>query len=150
MVRVQVSGMSGTGKSTLLAALAGRGVVTVETDVDGWETAPGIWDEARMTALLARHAEVVVAGAAQNQGRFADRFDHVVHLVAPLPVLLARVADRETNPYGSTAAQRAEITGYVETVDPLLRAAATLVLDATHPASEIERAVWGVLRPDPG
>ncbi|QIK71047.1 ATP-binding protein [Propioniciclava coleopterorum] len=148
MVRIQVSGMSGTGKSTLLAALSARGVATVETDVDGWEVAPGVWDEPRMTRLLADSDEVVVAGQAQNQGRFADRFDHIVHLHAPLPVLLARVAARTTNPYGGTPAQRAEIAEHVETVEPLLRAAATVLLDATRPRGEIVAEVWALLRPD--
>ncbi|KQY42012.1 AAA family ATPase [Cellulomonas sp. Root137] len=129
MSRVLVTGMSGAGKSTLLAALGTRGHRTVDTDHDGWQLPDGTWDEPRMAQLLAAHRDVVISGTVENQGRFYDRFEHVVLLTAPLDVLLARVATRTTNPYGRNAAERAQITEYVTTVEPLLRRGATLVLD---------------------
>src|SRR3712207_2801446 len=101
--------MSGTGKSALRAAIARRGHRTVETDDEGWHRPGGGWDEDRMTALLAGHPDVLVVGTADNQGRFYDRFAHVVLLSAPASVILARVAGRTGNPYGRTAEQRAEI-----------------------------------------
>ncbi len=146
MARVLITGMSGAGKSTLLAALAEHGIATVATDVDGWEVAPGVWDEPRMAALLAAHDTVAVAGTAENQGRFYDRFAEVVYLYAPLPVLLERVARRTNNPYGRAAAQRAEIAGYVATVEPLIRGGATTELDATAPVPELAHRVLRLLR----
>src|SRR4051794_34747922 len=113
--------MSGAGKSTLLGELSRRGHATVDTDYDGWSRPDGLWDEERMAALLAGAAEVVVSGTAENQVRFYDRFDHVVLLSAPLPVLLERVTTRTNNPYGRTAAERADIERYVAEVEPLLR-----------------------------
>src|SRR5689334_20091477 len=101
--------MSGAGKSTLLAELSRRGYSVVDTDYDGWTLPDGLWDEPRMTALLAGRGEVVVSGTVSNQGRFYDRFDEVVLLSAPVAVLLGRVAGRSNNPYGRTAGQRAEI-----------------------------------------
>src|SRR4051812_29923879 len=92
--------MSGAGKSTLLAELRRRDHLTVDTDHDGWTPADGTWDERRMDDLLADHADVVVSGTVDNQGRFYDRFDSVVLLSAPLEVLLQRVAARADNPYG--------------------------------------------------
>lgn len=129
MARVLVTGMSGAGKSTLLAALSTRGHRTVDTDHDGWQLPDGTWDEPRMAQLLAAHHDIVISGTVENQGRFYDRFEHVVLLTAPLDVLLARVATRTTNPYGRNAADRAQIIEYVTTVEPLLRRGATLVLD---------------------
>jgi shikimate kinase len=73
---------------------------------------------------------VVVSGTVENQGRFYDRFDHVVLLSAPLDVLIERVTKRTNNPYGNDPEQHAEIAGYVATVEPLLRRGATLELDA--------------------
>jgi shikimate kinase len=61
-----------------------------------------------------------------NRGRFYDRFEHVVLLSAPIHVLLDRVRDRTNNPYGKTPEQQAAIEQYLVTVEPLLRAGATL------------------------
>ncbi len=67
-------------------------------------------------------------------------------LSAPLDVLLARVADRVDNPYGSSKRDRAEIAEYVTTVEPLLRAAATVELDGRRPSAELADAVERLLR----
>ncbi|MFG1925466.1 AAA family ATPase [Cryptosporangium sp. NPDC048952] len=145
MARVLITGMSGAGKTSVLTELRVRGHLTVDTDYDGWTLPDGTWDESRIHRLLAANDAVVVSGTVDNQGTFYDRFDHVVLLTAPLPVLLDRVARRDTNPYGRTAAERAEIEGYVETVEPLLRRGASLVLDTQRPLAEtvtvIERLV---------
>jgi shikimate kinase len=121
--------MSGTGKSTLLAELSRRGVSTIDTDYNGWTLPDGTWDEPRMATLLREHDELIVSGTVENQGRFYDRFDHVVLLSAPLVTILERVGSRTTNPYGRTVEQRAEIERYVAEVEPLLRRGATVELD---------------------
>lgn len=137
MPRVLITGMSGVGKTTLLNELRRRGFRTVDTDYDDWELPGAVWDEPRMTTLLASHDTIAVSGTAQNQGSFYDRFEHVVLLSAPLSVLLERVAIRTNNPYGKSEAQRAEIAEYVETVEPLLRAGATLELDGRRPVTDL-------------
>jgi dephospho-CoA kinase len=146
MARVLVTGMSGVGKTTVLDELRRRGHLTVDTDYDGWELPDGTWDQARMDQLLARHRDVIVSGTVDNQGRFYDRFDHVVLLSAPLPVLIDRVTGRTTNPYGKTPQQRAEIARYVRTVEPLLRRGATLELDGQRPISELADAIEDLVK----
>jgi dephospho-CoA kinase len=42
MARVLVTGMSGTGKSTVLDELRRRGYHTVDTDYGDWEQAQGV------------------------------------------------------------------------------------------------------------
>jgi dephospho-CoA kinase len=137
MARVLVTGMSGTGKSTVLAELRRRGHPTVDTDYDGWTLPDGTWDEPRMDQLLGSRPDVVVSGTVENQGRFYDRFAHVVLLSAPLDVLIERVSQRTNNPYGTTAAQRAEIARYLDTVEPLLRRGANLELDGRRSVVEL-------------
>jgi hypothetical protein len=56
-----------------------RGYTTIDTDYGGWELPGALWDEPRMSALLAEHTTIAVSGTAQNQGRFYDRFEHVVY-----------------------------------------------------------------------
>ncbi len=145
MARILVTGMSGAGKTTLLEELRRRGHHTVDTDEPGWDDGMGQWDEARITRLLDEHETVVVSGTVENQGKFYDRFAHVVLLSAPLDVLLGRVRTRTNNPYGRTDQDRAEISGYVATVEPLLRRGASLELDGTRPVTELADIVEGLL-----
>ncbi|OCG75828.1 AAA family ATPase [Microbacterium sediminis] len=141
MTRILVTGMSGAGKSTLLAELARRGRLTVDTDYGRWELPRGLWDERRMSELLERHHDLVVSGTVENQGRFYDRFDHVVLLSAPVKVLIERVATRTNNPYGRTAEQQAEIRRYVAEVEPLLRRGASIELDGRRGVEELADAI---------
>jgi shikimate kinase len=145
VARVLVTGMSGTGKSTVLAELRRRGHLAVDTDYGGWVLQDGTWDEGRMADLLARYPDLVVSGAVDNQGRFYDRFEYVVLLSAPLPVLLERVTTRTGNPYGSTADQRGEIAHNLETVEPLLRRRASLELDGRRPPSVLADTIEELL-----
>jgi shikimate kinase len=153
MSRVLLTGMSGAGKSTVLAELARRGHRVVDTDHGGWTVespdpeGPGVdrqWREDLVETLLAVPVggALFVSGTVSNQGRFYPRFDAIVLLTAPLEVLLARVAARETNAYGKSEAERAEIIYYVGTVEPLLRAGATAEIDTRAPigivADELE------------
>ena len=98
MARVLLTGMSGAGKSTVLDALARRGYTTVDTDYGGWELPGALWDESRMSALLSEHGTIAVGGTAQNQGRFYDRFEHVIYLRVPAEDLLERGAHPDEQP----------------------------------------------------
>jgi len=137
--------MSGTGKTTLLDEMSRRGYRTIDTDYGGWTLPDGTWDEPRMTALLAGCADIVVSGTVANQGRFYDRFHHVVLLSAPLNVILDRVANRVNNPYGKAAEQRAEMEWYLAGVEPLLRRGATVELDGRRPLGELADVVEDLL-----
>ncbi|WP_112241218.1 AAA family ATPase [Kribbella monticola] len=145
MARVLVTGMSGAGKTTVLDELRRRGHLTIDTDYDGWVLRDGTWDEPRMDELLTQHADIVISGAVENQGRFYDRFEHVILLSAPLETLIERVSRRTNNPYGKTVEQRAEIAQYVETVEPVLRRGATLKLDGRRPISDLADAIESLI-----
>jgi shikimate kinase len=147
--RILITGMSGTGKSTLLAELNRRSYRTIDTDYDGWTHADGRWDAVRMARLLESADPIAVSGTADNQGEFYDRFDQVVLLSAPLDVILARVAARATNPYGRTPAERDEIAHSLRTVEPLLRRGATVELDGRRPTGELADVVADLLGPTP-
>jgi shikimate kinase len=148
MKRVLVTGMSGVGKTSLLAELAARGHRTVDTDYgDYHEIRDGerLWREDRIGALLSEPGlpgeALFVSGTTRNQGRFYDRFDEIVLLSAPPEVLVARLTTRTTNPYGRNPAHVAETLEYVRTVQPLLRAVATLEVVTTMPVTEVADAV---------
>ncbi len=149
MARVLVTGMSGTGKTTVLDELRRRGHLAVDTDYDGWELPDRTWDEQRMEAFLESHPDVVVSGTVENQDQFYDRFQDIVLLSAPLHVLVERVSSRANNPYGKTLEQQAEIASYLETVEPRLRRGATLELDGRVPASQLADAIEALMTRTP-
>jgi broad-specificity NMP kinase len=154
MTRVLVTGMSGTGKSAALAELARRGHRVVDTDYGGWsEDVPlagggsqQLWREDRIAALLAEPADgtLFVSGCVANQGRFYPRFDAIVLLSVPEPVLLERVASRRTNDFGKTDAERARILDDLRAVEPLLRRGATAEIDTRRPVAEVADALEAI------
>lgn len=144
MRRVLVTGMSGTGKSSALAALEELGFQVVDTDEPGWtkwsdQEGGYVWREEQIAELLAHEdgPSLYVSGTVSNQGRFYSRFDAVVLLSAPGDVLVNRIETRTTNPYGKTPEQRKEILRHLAEVEPLLRRACTHEIDATQPLTTI-------------
>lgn len=140
--------MSGTGKSTALAALGRRGFHVVDTDSPGWSewvpTADGgvgewLWRDGPIRRLLgsARDRPLYVSGCVSNQGAFYELFDAIVLLSAPVEVILERVSTRTTNDYGKDAAERDRIVSDLRSVEPLLRATCTHEIDATGPIHEV-------------
>jgi len=139
--------MSGTGKSACLEILNSRGYHSVDTDTDEWSvwvtqtdgTSDWIWNEEVIAALLDKYedGQLFVAGCKTNQGKFYSSFDHVVLLSAPAEVILERVANRSTNPYGKSDAQRREILRNLAEIEPRLRATATIEIDASAPLIEV-------------
>jgi dephospho-CoA kinase len=151
MVKILVTGISGTGKSAALSELGRRGYRVVDTDAPGWrEYRPyespdelhrgeWLWVEDRMTRLLDsdHRRPLFVEGCVRNQSHFSDRFDAVVLLSAPAALILDRVAARTTNDYGKTPLERAMILDDLANVEPLLRMSCTHELDASRPLDDV-------------
>lgn len=145
-----MTGMSGTGKSTVLTALEARGYRVVDTDYGGWtEYVPGAdgaapepqWDLARIDMLIADHERsgeaLFLGGTVSNQVGFYPRFDEIVLLTAPVDVILDRVAHRQSNPFGKAPAERRQIAADTAEVEPLLRSVATVEINTCKPLFEV-------------
>jgi len=143
--RVLITGMAGTGKSTLLHEFAARGYRTVDTDYgDYFQTIDGelLWREDRVSMLLSSAPDelpgvLFVQGTTRNQVLFYSRFHHIVLLSAPPEILAERLATRTTNPYGKDPAELAQVLHYQRTVEPLLRASASLEVVTTVPVTQV-------------
>ena len=146
MKRVLLTGMSGTGKSSVVRALAARGYKAVDTD-DGWcQPLPDgrqMWREDAIGALLATEdADVLfIAGCEENQVRFHAQFDHIVLLSAPPETLVERLATRTTNPYGKAPGELSRVLDDLRTIEPVLRRVADHEIRTTMPLNEVVTTV---------
>jgi dephospho-CoA kinase len=164
MQRILLTGISGVGKSAVIAALAQRGYDAVDADGDEFSewvevsdelaAAAGspveanrdwVWREERIQELLSRHGTEVlfVSGCAANMGKFLPQFDHVILLTAPADVTVQRLRTRTNNMYGKHPDEVARVLSLKESVEPLLRNAAGHEID-TSPA--LDDVVEEVLR----
>ena len=140
--RVLLTGMSGTGKSSVVCELVARGYKAVDTD-DGWvEPQPDgrqMWREDAIQALLAAEDTDVlfVAGCEENQGKFHVQFDRIVLLSAPVETLAERLATRSNNLSGKAPEEFRRFLDDVKTVEPLLRRIATHEVRTTVPLNEV-------------
>ena len=157
VVKVLITGMSGTGKSSVVEALSLKGYRAFDLDGDDWSewvpcagnptgAKPGydwLWKERKLADLLARPVDsaLFVSGCASNMGRFTRHFDHIVLLSGPLDVLLERVRLRDTNPYGKTPGEAAQIGANLREFEPRLRAIATEEVSTDQPLESIVDAV---------
>jgi dephospho-CoA kinase len=144
--RVLLTGMSGTGKSSVVRELAARGYKAVDTD-DGWcEPLPDgrqQWRADAVAELLATEDSDVlfVAGCEENQVTFHDRFDHIVLLSAPVETLVERLAARTDNPYGRSPEELSRVLDDVRAVEPLLRRVARHEVRTTVPLDQVVTTV---------
>jgi len=154
MKRVLLTGMSGTGKSTVIGELARRGYWAYDADEgdlselvsvpDDEPTGLGpgldwVWREDRIQELLSIEDGNVLflAGCASNQGKFYPQFDHIVLLTAPAAVIAERLTTRTTNPFGKRPGEIERALGLIPLIEPLLRRRAGLEVDTDAPLDQV-------------
>lgn len=165
MKRVLLTGMSGTGTSTVINALAVRGYKAIDTDYDGFSEwvpvrddsgTPGepvepdrdwVWREDRIQALLsAEDADpLFLSGCSPNMGKFLHRFDHIILLSAPAEVIADRLSTRTNNPYGRKPHELARVLRLMETVEPRLRRIAQHEIETTIPVDDVVEEVLRIV-----
>ena len=150
MVAVLLTGMSGTGKSTALDGLRMHAVEPVDTDDPGWI------EVVRRRAAVAGGPDRALLDRPRPcaPGRGRDRREPGT---LPEPVRRGRAAHRPDRGAAAagrgprepasagTADDRAAIARDTAEVEPLLRASATHVVDATAPREEVVRVVLGII-----
>ena len=153
-VRVLITGMSGTGKSTVTAELARQGHRAVDLDSPAYSelvpAPPGeitgvgggmdwVWNAEKVAALLdADSAEpLFLSGCSPNQGQFYPRLDRIILLTAPTGVIRDRLASRTTNGFGKDPAELERTLALIAEIEPLLRRSADLVIDTSASLDEV-------------
>ena len=167
MKRILLTGMSGTGKSTIIDELAARGYKAVDADCDEyseWVEFAGeadnfgspvevgrdwVWREDRIQDLLSTEDSDVLflSGCAENMRKFLPQFDHVVLLSAPADIIVERLRMRTNNPYGKHPNEITRILGLVKTLEPLLRRAADYEIDTNACIEDIVEILLRLAQP---
>lgn len=160
MKRVLITGMSGTGKSAVICALAARGHRAEDLDTPEWSEwveadptdaltpAAGkdwVWREGRVRALLsqATAGTLFIGGCAENMGKLFPLIDTVILLTAPITTIMERLQARSTGGYGSVAEERQKVEALIAAIEPLLRQLADHEIDTDRP---VEATVDEILR----
>jgi dephospho-CoA kinase len=158
MKRILITGMSGTGKSTLISELSARGYNAVDLDAPAWSewaevdsvaapespdstVEPGrdwVWREDRVRDLLSKEDSNVlfISGCAENMAKFYPQFDDIILLSAPPNLIVERLASRTTNSYGKRPDQVTRVLGLIQTIEPRLRKIATHEIDTSLPLGQ--------------
>ena len=143
MKRVLLTGMSGTGKSTVIAKLLDRGFKAVDVGEPEWSEygldGDWVWREDKVQGLLSEEDVDVlfISGCASNQVKFYPQLDHIILLSAPAEVIEERLATRTNNSYGKHPDELADTLNNLKTVEPLLRRSAGLEIVTTAPLDEV-------------
>jgi hypothetical protein len=168
MSAVQIAGCSGAGKSAVAAALARRGLASIDADEDPLlarfvdlagavvaeePAAPDLawlarhswaWDPARLDGLIraAAPATLFVCGGADNQHELAGRFTQVFLLEIDEPTMLARLdARRDYRDWGHIGDTREYLCRKLPALQDRLRASGAIPVDARQSLDQVVEAL---------
>lgn len=167
MSAVLITGTAGAGKSAVAAALARRGVASLDDDEDPflarfvdsagavvaeepaepdaawlsrhrWEWDPGRLDELIRTATP---QTLYLCGGADNQLELADRFGRVILLEIDEATMLARLDARQPGEWGHSGDSLEYIRRLRPGYQERLRMAGAILIDATRPLDQVVNAI---------
>lgn len=156
-----ITGVAGTGKSTIAAELRRRGYAAYDTEEgfsfyvdkrtgercaypknpspEWYETHERVFDEKILMNLLKKHAgePLFVATITANQTKFYPKFDKLFLLTAPDSVITHRLGTRTNNYFGRNPLDLARVIGRHQQFDDELKACGAVEIDAAQPIGEM-------------
>jgi adenylate kinase family enzyme len=166
-MNILITGVAGSGKSTIARLLQARGYTAYDTDtLDGlsaWiERSTGkpdpdfnpkgaedwiekydwLWNESFLRKLLADSKDMYFCGSSANQEQFYSLFDKIFLLEVNDQLLVRRLtkADREHD-FGNRPGELDTILGWYKGFQSRTKAANAHVIDANRPVDEIVEEV---------
>jgi dephospho-CoA kinase len=141
--RILITGMSGTGKSSVVGELRRRGFNVIDMDDSGFSyhdsSGNQLWCELPVQDALnnAGSAALFISGCAENQVRFYPQLTDIILLSAPRDVILQRLGTRSNNPYGKKNSEREQVLKNLREIEPLLRRGATCEIETSVPLEQV-------------
>ena len=141
--RVLLTGMSATGKSSVVEELRRRGFRAIDMDDPGHSYRDSarnqVWCEDLVEKALSNAGALplFISGCAENQVKFYPQFTDVVLLSAPRDIILNRLLTRTNGSYGKTTAEREEVIRNMDEIEPLLRRGASYEIDTSAALKEV-------------
>jgi broad-specificity NMP kinase len=156
-----ITGVAGTGKSTLARELRKRGCAAYDTEegfsyyvdkktgercaypaepsqewYDGHER---VFDEKVLMNLMKKHADetLFICSITANQAKFYPQFDKIFLLTAPDDVVSYRLGTRTNNYFGRHPLDLARVIGRHQQFDDELKALGAVVVDSTRPIEAV-------------
>jgi shikimate kinase len=166
---VYITGISGSGKSTVRSELQSRGFEAYDIDTDGlsyWQnlitgeitreadasqrsvefSKDNEWrlDPERVRRLVQKakgHLIFLCGSAPSNDAEVWDLFSKVVHLDIDKETMRTRVTSRTTGDYGKNPNELEALLGWHEGIDHHYRERADFTIDATKPTDQIVQEI---------
>lgn len=156
-MRYLITGVAGTGKSTITHELRRRGLAAYDTEEgfsyyadkqtgerairpatptpEWYEQHHRIFDEKVLMNLFKKHAgePLFICSITANQSKFYPEFDKIFLLTAPDDVITHRLGTRTNNYFGRHPLELARVIGRHRQFDEELEALGAIAIDSTRP-----------------
>jgi shikimate kinase len=175
MALIYITGVAGTGKSTICQQLRQLGYTAYDADVDGfmgWQhIASGEWVcgydmpnylskswfeeyqwalsrvRVEQAALEAANKPVFICGTSANDEDVHDLLHHVMFLTLDEQILRQRLATRDTNSFGKTEDELNHVLRWIQPAEEYYRNFGAFMLNAAEPVEHVVSQILHVIQP---
>jgi dephospho-CoA kinase len=156
-----ITGVAGTGKSTLAKELRRRGYAAYDTDEgfsyyanketgekvvrphtptpEWYESHHRVFDEKVLENLFKKHREetLFICSIAANQAKYYPDFDKLFLLIAPNDTIIHRLGTRTNNYFGKHPLELQRVIGRHQQFDEEMLADGAIKIDSTQPIEAV-------------